>query len=179
MAPTAAGSFAGPGIPLFRIERLSRLRFIGHVSDRDAPRMVVGARLSIETDSGVTAVGKVDVLVPSLDPATRRVPVEGILENPDGKLLSGTFVDARIEAQAVPALLVPQTAVLTGDTPAVLIVGPDGKLMRREVSVVRTEAGMIHVTKGLTIEDTVVVQPGASWREGDTLPHATAPVHVR
>ncbi len=179
MAPTAPGSFAAPGVPLFRIERLARLRFVGHVSDRDAPRVLVGAKLSIETDSGLTAIGKVDVMVPSLDPATRRVPIEGILENPDGKLLSGTFVDARIEAKAVPSLLVSRTAVLTGDTPAVLVVGPDNKLVRREVSVVRTEAGMIHVTKGLTAEDAVVVQPGASWREGDTLPHAATPANVR
>lgn len=174
-APTAAGFFAGPGVPLFRIEKLDTLRFGGHLSDRDAARIRTGAVLTVQSDAGVIVEGKLDLIIPSVDPATHRVPIEGILDNSDGKLFAGALVQARIEGKADPSLRIPASALLTGDVPAVLVLGDDGRLARRPVDVIRTEKDVLLLHSGLQTTDRVVAQPGSQWREGDRLPGTAAP----
>jgi len=172
-APTAAGFFAAPGMPLFRIEKLDTLRFGGHLSDRDAARIKKGAVLTVESEAGVTVAGTLDLIVPSVDPATHRVPIEGSLDNADGKLFAGAFVQARIEARADPTLRIPASALLTGDVPAVLLLGDDGRFARRPVDVARTEKDVLLLRSGVTTTDRVVAQPGSKWREGDRMPAKT------
>ncbi len=173
-APTAAGFFAAPGVPLFRIEKLDTLRFVGHLSDRDAARIRTGAVLTVESDAGVIVDGKLDLIVPSVDPATHRVPIEGVIDNTDGKLFAGAFVQARIEGRADPSLRIPASALLTGDVPSVLVLGDDGRFARRPIDVIRTAKDVLLLRSGLKTADRVVAQPGSKWREGDRMPKTTA-----
>lgn len=168
-APTAAGFFAGPGTPLFRIERLSTLRFQGHLSDKDAARVSKGQAIAVQSDAGFGAEGKLELVIPSVDPMTRRVPVEGLIPNADGKLFAGSMVEATLEVPAPQTWMVSSAALLTGSEPAVLVVGADNKLERRAVEVLRSAGGKLYVTKGLAASDRVVVGGGTNWRAGDSL----------
>lgn len=169
-APTAPGFFAPPGQPIFRIEKLNNLRFSGAISDRDAARVEKGADLRIRSDAGVLAQGQLDLLIPSVDPMTRRVPIEGKIPNLDGRLFAGSFVDATLMAKAETSVRVPLTALLTGDEPAVLVLGPDRKLQRRTIEVLRTDKEFLLIRAGLQVTDQVVANPGTQWRQGDSLP---------
>jgi len=169
-APNSAGFVAAPGMPVYRIEQLGALRFNGHVNEVDAARIQVGAKLTLTTEAGVKAEGTVTLLIGSIDPMTHRVPIEGRVDNPDGKLFAGSFVRAEVAAAAEPTLTVPATALLTGDEPAVLVAGVDGKLARRPIRVATTREGQMFVREGLSGTDRVVADPGTAWRDGDTLP---------
>lgn len=169
-APTAAGFFAAPGAPLFRIEKLTRLRFHGHLSDRDAARVHSGGTLSVLSEAGVEATGLLDRIIPSADPATRRVPIEGAIDNTKGTLFAGSFVEATLQARSLPNLKIPMSALVTGEQTAVLVVAENGRLVRRLVRVLRTEKDYLLVREGLTVTDRVVASPGREWREGDVLP---------
>jgi RND family efflux transporter MFP subunit len=168
-APSAAGFFAPPGQPYFRIERLTTLKFTANVADRDASRLKTGVTIDLETDAGVKAVGVIDLLIPSADPMTRRVPLEASVPNPDGKLIAGSYVEGQVMVAAPANVAIPSTALLTGDSAAVLVV-IEGKLVRRPVTLLRSDKENLYVTAGLALTDYVVANPGASWREGDVLP---------
>ncbi len=171
-APSAPGFFAAPGNPYFRIERLTTLKFTANIADRDASRLKAGITLQLESDTGVKATGTIDMLIPSADPMTRRVPMEASVPNPDGKLIAGSYVEGAVLIDAQPNVAIPSTALLTGDTAAVLVV-ENGKLVRRAVTLLRTEKDKLLVTAGLAVTDLVIANPGATWREGDMLPSNT------
>lgn len=170
-APTSWGFVASPGVPIFRIEQLSTLRLVAHVPEKDAVELQEGMEVTVQTQAGFVATGKLSLILPSLDPMTRRVPIEATIENTDSKLFAGAFVDATIQLPTRPMLLVPVTALLTGDQPSVLVVGPNNVLSRRPIVVFATRDGFLWVASGLTETDNVIADPGTVWRDGDTLPN--------
>ncbi|NUN13559.1 MAG: efflux RND transporter periplasmic adaptor subunit [Myxococcales bacterium] len=168
-APTSWGFVASPGIPIFRIEQISTLRLVAHVPEKDAVELKEGMDVTIHTQSGLVATGKLNLILPSIDAMTRRVPIEAVVPNDDHKLFAGSFVDASIGLPTQPMLLIPVTALLTGDHPSVLVVGPNNVLVRRPIDVFATRDGFLWVQDGLTQDDNVIADPGTVWRDGDTL----------
>lgn len=172
-APTAPGfvvQMMSP--PVFVIQKLTNVKFAAHLTDRDAARIHAGMAVTVETAAGHRALGKLDAVIPSVDPLTRRVPIEGTIANAEGKLFAGAMVEASIEVPSPPTLAIPQTALLTGSEAAVLVEGPDRKLMRKPIVVLRSSADQLLVSKGLTASERVVANPGVNWREGDVVPTA-------
>lgn len=170
-APTAPGfvvQVMSP--PSFVIQRLATLKFNGHLSDKDAARVKAGMPFEVESDAGVVTKGTLDVVIPSVDPMTRRVPIEGSVPNDGGRLFAGSMVEARVEVPSEPSLAIPLAALLTGSRPAVLALGPDRKLVRREVEVLRVDHDKLLIKTGIAATDRVAVSPGVQWREGDAVP---------
>ena len=175
-APTAPGfvvQMMSP--PTFTIQRLVNLKFIGHLTDKDAARVQTGMALHIESEAGVRAIGRVDMMIPSVDMMTRRVPIEGTIPNADGKLFAGAMVDARIAVAAMPSLVVPMSALLTGSETQVLVVGANRKLEKRPIDVLRTDKTRLLVRGGLQLTDIVLTNPGVDWRDGEVVPAGVQP----
>ena len=168
-APTAPGfvvQMMSP--PVVIIQKLENVKFAGHLTDRDAARVQAGMAFSVVSAAGAVVHGKLDAVIPSVDPLTRRVPIEGTLPNADGKLFAGSMVSATVEVPSPPCLSVPLSALLTGNRPAVLVVA-GSKLKRQEIEVLRTEGDKLLVTGGLVATDRVVANPGVRFRDGDSL----------
>ncbi|MBM4343743.1 MAG: efflux RND transporter periplasmic adaptor subunit [Deltaproteobacteria bacterium] len=172
-APTAPGfvvQMMSP--PVVVVQKLTNVKLTAHLTDRDAARIQAGMAVTVLTAAGHRAQGRLDAVIPSVDPLTRRVPIEGTIANPQGKLFAGAMVEASIEVPSPPTLAVPQTALLTGHEAAVLVAEPDNKLVRRPITVVRSAGDRLLVAKGVRATDRVVANPGVNWREGDVIPAA-------
>lgn len=170
-APTAPGfvvQMMSP--PTFTIQRLVNLKFIGHLTDKDAARVQAGMPMAIESEAGIVAAGTVDLVIPSVDMMTRRVPIEGTVPNAAGKLFAGSMVEARIQVLAETSVVVPMSALLTGSETQVLVVDIDRKLQKRAITVLRTDKHRLLVRAGLALSDLVLTNPGVDWREGETVP---------
>lgn len=110
-APEQAGATVGPGIPLFNLERLDTLLLKTTVSESTRALLQPGARVGVESvgSSASTAEATVRTILPSADPATRRVPVELLVPNEDGRFVAHTLARATLplgeerEAQLLPA----------------------------------------------------------------------------
>ncbi len=97
----------------------------------------------------------------SVDPGTGNVSVRVEVDNPDGLLLPGMFVRARLpRGVRDDALLVPQEAVVRDSfgRPELVIVGDDKTAARRPVGIGDTIDGRTIVTSGLKAGETVIVQ---------------------
>ncbi len=169
-APTTAGGVASPGVPLIRIEDHVRFRLAASLSEADAGLVKVGSEVSVKLrDRSVR--GRVTAVVPSLDQATRRAPVEIEVQNDkDAPLLAWSFVRATIEAAAEQQGLALPASVRRPGAQNEVIVVKDGKLHISALERATFADGSWFVSEGLSPTDAVVLAPDADAREGDPAP---------
>lgn len=105
----------------------------------------------------------------SVDPTTGSVILRMVFPNPNGTLLPGMFVRAVVkEGLHRQAILVPQQAVSRDPkgNPLVLLVGAEGKVEQRAVTLDRAVGNRWLVTSGLQPGDKVIVEGGMKTRPG-------------
>ncbi len=116
--------------------------------------------------------GKLQFADVSVDQSTGSVALRAIVPNPNGELLPGMFVRARIAEGTKPdALLVPQRAVSRDQTgrPLALVVDSAGKVERRQLEADRAVGDSWLITKGLAAGDRVIVEGLQKVRPGSTV----------
>lgn len=166
-APTGIGSVVGPGVPLVHIEDNGRYRLSATVGEEDVPFVVVGAKVAVLYRERMSE-GKVVAIVPSLDQATRRAPVEIEVQNPEGSgLLAWAFVKGRIYGGGeVDAVKLPAAARRPGSQDEVVKI--DGGVVKiAKVSFAVDTDGTLMVQRGLTAGDTVLLSPNVDLKDGD------------
>src|SRR6185503_14531987 len=114
-------------------------------------------------------------IVPSLDQATRRAPVEIEVPNTGSQLLAWSFVRARIGGRGeVDAVRVPAAARKPGSQDEIVtrVEGGADKAGRArivKVSFAVDEDGSLVVQRGLNLTDEVVLSPNSDVKDGDPL----------
>jgi membrane fusion protein (multidrug efflux system) len=105
----------------------------------------------------------------SVDPMTGSVVVRAVFPNPQGLLLPGMFVRALVnDGVNEHAILIPQQAVSrdTKGRPVAMIVGSDGKVAPRMLTLDRAIGDQWLVTTGLVPGDRVIVEGMLKARPG-------------
>ena len=112
--------------------------------------------------------GTLDFAGDVVDPATGAIALRARVPNPDKALLPGTYVTLKATLGQQPnAFRIPQAALQRDAAGAyLLVVGSDGKVVRKDVTADRQQGPDWIVNKGLTAGDRVIVsglqraQPG-------------------
>ena len=94
--------------------------------------------------------------------------MKALFPNPSGLLMPGMFARVKLSGEVIPnAILVPQRAVqqLLGKS-FVMVVGAENKSEARTVELGDQVGSYFVVTKGITADDTVVVEGLTNLREG-------------
>lgn len=164
--PPGPGGVVGPGIPIFRIEDLSVLRLRGSIAAEQLAAVELGSVVRLE---GSERRGTVRAVVRSLDPATRRAPIEIEFDNADGELVGNAFVRAHLlSGRTVSVLRIP--APSRRPDGRVAVIAADGRVRWTAVTAEIGPGGDWLVSDGLTTTDRVVVRPSADLHEGDSVP---------
>jgi len=168
MAPNALGGLVIAGQPQFQLKDVSRLRLVGTVSELDAPLVKVGAQVTIKIETtGKSVVAKVTSVLPAVDPATRRIPVEAELENEKTEIIAGTFVRAQVAGgEAMPVVKFAASTLRPGSQDEMLVV-EGGKLRVAKIVFTRATDGSLLVRSGVTAKETVLATPSPEAKEGD------------
>ncbi|HJQ18046.1 MAG TPA: efflux RND transporter periplasmic adaptor subunit [Allosphingosinicella sp.] len=118
-------------------------------------------RLRLEDGSDYGYTGTLEFAESMVDTSTGTVTLRATFPNPQGLLLPGMFVRARLVQETVAnAILVPQRGLSRtphGDA-TVLVVGPGDVAIERVVTTDRTVGDKWLVTKGLAPGDRVIVE---------------------
>lgn len=131
-------------------------------------------KLILEDGSVYPLEGTLQFRDVTVDPATGSVILRAIFPNPEGVLLPGLFVRAVVKEGANnQAILIPQQAVSRDPkgNPVALILGADGKVAPRPLTLDRAIGDQWLVTSGLAAGDHVIVEgwqkvrPGAAAKE--------------
>jgi Cu(I)/Ag(I) efflux system membrane fusion protein len=155
------GQMMRPGERIYRIADLSTVWANAQIYENDLAFIHEDQAAKIRTTFGpATEIeASVDLLLPRIEEQTRSATVRFVLQNPDGALRPGMFVDVRIPAQlAESAVLVPDIAVLrSGERNTVFIANEDGTFAAREVKIgARSKDGFYEVLDGLSEGDRIV-----------------------
>lgn len=151
-----------------------------------APGDAVEVRLTFPDGSEYGVPGLIEFLDFSVDEATGTVQLRAQFPNPDGLLLSGEFVNARIYVgKMTDVIAIPQRAVTVADQGGIaMIVDKDGNAAARPVRLGRLIGDNWVIRSGLEPGDRVIVsnlqklRPGMPVRVARPQP-ANAPANAK
>lgn len=154
------GVVVQPGMGIFKIGDYQQVRLRANVAQQDASRIRTGTPIIAKipgTDSAGVVRGQVTSIFPQTDMTTRTVTIEAVVDNPNGQLLSGQFVDMEIiTEQRANALSVPTSAVTQfNGEPAVWVVNGE-TAQRKSVTTGLTSSDRIEIRDGLEAGDLVI-----------------------
>ena len=166
----AAGtSSSTQSAPVVRIAQISVLRLVLPIPESIAGQIRLGDPVKVHVQAlNQDSVGKVSRFADALDPQTRTMETEIDFQNPDGKLLPGMYVEAKIGAAAkTDVLTVPLEAVETnGSEGTVLVVSTQNTLEERKVQLGLQGSTHVEVLSGLSDGERVVIGSRNEFRAG-------------
>jgi RND family efflux transporter MFP subunit len=169
---------SGSGKELFRLAQTGTLRVYVRVPQAAAPSVVPGqmAELTIPELPGRVFPAKVVRTSGAMSADSRTLLAELEVDNSRGEILAGTFVQVRLaDAKLDPALTLPGNALLfRAEGPQVGVVGADGKVELRRVTLGRDFGPTIEIVGGVSPTDRVILNPADSLVGGTTVRVAEA-----
>ncbi|WP_041620463.1 efflux RND transporter periplasmic adaptor subunit [Stanieria cyanosphaera] len=153
------GVVVQPSMGIVQIGNYNRVRLQANVAQSDAVNINPGATVvATVPGSNIPPIkGKITSIFPQANSQTRTVTVEAVIDNPDGQLLSGKFLEMKIVTARKPsAITVPQAAVVEfQDQPSVWVVEGD-TVTAQPVTLEMSTGDRIEITSGLESEQAVV-----------------------
>lgn len=173
----SVGAVVGAGTEMFKLIRQGRLEWRGEVTSAEFARIKPGMGVLVTSPGGVQAKGKVRMLAPTVDAATRNglVYVDLLGVTTAGQSLGaafkpGMYARGEFELGSTGALTVPQTAVVVRDGFSyVYRVGADNRVSQLKVQTGRVVGEQIEIQSGVKPEDKLVASGGSFLSEGDTV----------
>jgi RND family efflux transporter MFP subunit len=158
-----AGS--GSGAALFRIADVTRLRLYVQVPQDDAADMKQGlkAQLHMPDRPGVTYDASLAATARAIDPATRTLMVELLVNNANGELLPGAYAEVHFDLPPTDtghSFLLPANVLLfRGDGLHVATVDAHEHVVLKPVIVGRDYGAKVEIVSGLSASDHVILSP--------------------
>ncbi len=167
------------GRELFDIARTDPLRVYVSVPQAYAPAIHDGldAVVTLQEFPGQKFRASVTRTADAIDPVARTLNTEVDVPNKDGKLLPGSFGEVHFKPNInAKKVTVPVNAMLFRREGAqVAVVGPDGKVQLRHISIGRDYGTTLEIVGGVDANDLVIVNPSDSIEEGQKV--NVAPQH--
>lgn len=165
------GSLVSPGggLPLFRVAQTGTLRIMVDVPQSSAPSIRVGQRADVllEELAGRKFEGRVSRTANALDAATRTLPVEVQVANPDGVLMPNMYAQVRLyQVAAAPSVIIPGDALIVRAEGTQVAVVAGNRVHFQKVEVGRDHGAFTEIRMGLNGDEYVVTSPGDDVREG-------------
>ena len=127
------------GATLFRINGLATVWANAEVPESQSALLRPGAKVQAKSPAapGATFDGKVQAIVPEVNPTTRTLKARLEIANPQGTLVPGMFVRMQfMDTRAGKALLIPTEAVIqTGRRTVVMLAEDNGRFRPVEVEI--------------------------------------------
>jgi RND family efflux transporter MFP subunit len=165
------GAVVPAGQELFRLIRGSRLEWRAEVAASELAQIQPGMTVHVTPAGGAALSGKVRMVAPTVDAATRNgivyVDLPAALK---GGARAGMFARGEFDIARSSALTLPQTAVLLRDGFSyVFQLAPDNKVRQVQVGVGRRVGERIEITRGLDAQARVVASGVGFLADGDTV----------
>lgn len=147
------------------------LKALVHVSERFFPHVQEGMPVSITSSiyPGEEFTGRVHLVYPVVDAASRSFRVEVLVPNPGERLRPGMFARARFELDQVEAFVVPSLAVLKlqGSDERYVFLEKDGRAHRHVVRIGERFDDMVEILSDeMEVGDRLIVAGQARLLDG-------------
>ena len=167
------GILSSPTQPILRLADEKRMKIITFVTERDFPSLALGMDAEIRVDAYPDRAfqGKVTIVNPAFDPATRSNDIEIHLDNADRALRTGMFARVRIFLGKKTVTAVDRDALMRmpGTGNDYLFEVENGRASLRNVTTGAYHDQMVEITEGVEPGAEVVVSGHGTLRDGDLL----------
>jgi RND family efflux transporter MFP subunit len=167
----------GTQTQLFHIVQADKLRVYVNVPEAysQAAKPGLAAQLALAEFPGQPFTGKLVRTAQAIDSLTRTLLVEVEVNNPTGKLFSGSYAELHLKLPATHNVyLVPAETLLFRKTGLHVATVNDGQVLIKTVTLGRDFGDSVEVIEGLAGTESVVVNPPDSIATGDKVQIASA-----
>ncbi|WP_317204966.1 efflux RND transporter periplasmic adaptor subunit [Janthinobacterium sp.] len=172
------GDTAQIGKELIKVIDPTSMRFEGLVSADKIGVVKVGqpVRFRINGYPGQDFAGKVKRVDPAANPVTRQVVVLVDFSDKTQPRVAGLYAEGRIEADSVPALMIPDAALVQAGDKAFAwrLKGKTLSKVALQIGVRDERTGYKEVRAGLAQGDLVLRSPSSSFKDGQQVELAAA-----
>ena len=155
------GATFDAGAVLFRLNGTASVWVDAQVPETQVHAIAPGAKVEIRALGlpGAVFPGRVQAILPQIDPTTRTIGVRIAIANSAGQLRPGMFVQSSFMGPAgAPQLWVPSEAVIvTGERNVVIVKRPDGSFDVAHVTVGSEADGKTTILAGLSEGQSIVL----------------------
>jgi RND family efflux transporter MFP subunit len=163
-----AGTAEGLNQAVVRLAQSDVLRLRMPVPERDVPLVHIGSQVTVHVQAtGQQFPGTVVRYTRDVSNSTRTMLTEVDVNNPGLTLTPGMYADVTFNLeQKNDALIVPASAIIQGDQPAVMLVDSNNRVQKRPIVLGISNANSQEVTAGLQPGDRIIIggqselQPG-------------------
>jgi len=168
--PGALINAGAGGRELFDIAKVDPLRVYVSVPQAYAQNIKIGmkAQVTLQEFPGQTFQGSVARTAEAIDMATRTLLTEVDVPNKKRRLLPGSFGEVHFSVDSdANKVTVPINAMLfRAEGARVAVVGADGKVQLRPVSIGRDYGATLEILDGLSVDEQLIVNPSDSLEDG-------------
>jgi membrane fusion protein (multidrug efflux system) len=158
------GEMVAPGTPVVRVVSTGRVKVTGGVPERYALEVNRGdsAQVTLDLLPGRLMMGRINFVGASVDRQSRTVPIEIVMDNPDGFAKPRMVANVRIRRTSLAnVIVVPQQILRRTEDGFQVFVATDehGRLVARARAVTTgpSQGNQVVIRSGLTAGDSVIV----------------------
>jgi len=174
---SAANAQSG-AVPIVSIAKGDTLRVYVYLDQASASFVRVGdvATIRVPERPGWSREAKVTRSAGALSPRTRTMQTEVDIENADGAILPGSYVDVALDVK-VPALLeIPaEGLVMRGEKTTVAVVDGENRVHYRPVVVADDDGQLVRLVSGVKQGERVALNLGSDTSDGSPVQVVEAP----
>lgn len=159
LSAISPGAFLQAGTSITTLDSSGQLELNFSVPERFVGQVKVGQPVSAVSPAFPDQVfeGQLVELATRISELSRTLAVRALIDNADGMLRPGQFMSASLTLQERKGLVLPEQAVMVRGDEKYVFVAEDGIARRVSVQIGNRMPGWVEVTKGLSIDDRVVV----------------------
>lgn len=155
------GDMYSGGNPVLVVEQITPVKLMINVSETYFSKVKKGAPVAVKLDvyGDEEFSGKISLVYPTIDAATRTFPVEITLENKDQRVRPGMFARATLNFGTQDNVVVPDLAIVkqAGSGDRYVYVYKDGKVSYNKVELGRRMGAEYELRSGVPNNSQVVV----------------------
>lgn len=160
--------------PMFRMIADAQIELEADVPETDLSRLKAGQTATIVVAGSGNVTGKIRLVSPEVDKATRQGKVRIGLGD-DSALRIGSFGRGAVATRGSEGIVVPASALLYGPDGAFVQVVVAGRVETRKVMTGLAAGDAVELRSGVAAGDTVVAKSGTFLRAGDRVNPILAP----
>ena len=147
--------------PVLVVMSINPVKILINVSESNYSKMKLGMPIDVKFDifQGTKFQGKVSLIYPTIDEASRTFPVEIRLNNNNNKIRPGMFARVTLEFGKAKRILVPDQSVIkqSGSGARFIYVYNEGKVQYKPIEIGRRIDSDYEIISGISAGDQVVV----------------------
>ncbi|MDR2388730.1 MAG: efflux RND transporter periplasmic adaptor subunit [Tannerellaceae bacterium] len=157
-----SGDMYSGALPVYVVEQIRPVKLLVHVSESYFTKVKKGMEVDVRLDvyGDEAFAGRVHLVHPTIDPATRTFPVEVRIPNNDERIRPGMFARVTMNFGARGHVVAPDLAIVkqsgSGDR-YIYLYNPDGSVTYQKVELGRRLGDRYEILSGLEDGNRVVV----------------------